>query len=195
MIEAPRWRALLLLILSVSVVEQGDGIERQLGDWTRVRRDDLRKVHPGWLALLAMCSTFATARDVALIANKSSRLDTLSQSELIKICKGQSQHWPDGKPVTFITRDPASPEMKLVVEKIYAMPKDEVSALIVNANHSRMSHPAIQVVDSDEELVKKVANTPGAIGLVDVYAITGSVKVLRIGGKLPLQPGYLLHGN
>lgn len=156
----------------------------------------MRKVYPGWLALLVIvCSTFAAARDVALIANKSTRLDALSQGELIKICKGQSQHWPDGKPVTFITRDPATQEMKLVVEKIYDMPKEEVSALIANANHNRMSHPAILVVDSDEELVKKVANTPGAIGLVDVYAITGSVKVLRIGNKLPLQPGYLLHGN
>jgi ABC-type phosphate transport system substrate-binding protein len=156
----------------------------------------LRKVHPGWLALLiVLCSTFAGARDVALIANKSNRLEALSQSELMKICKGQSQHWPDGKPVTLITRDPATPEMKLVVEKIYAMPKDEVASLIANANHNRMNHPAILVVDSDEELIKKVANTPGAVGLVDVYAITGSVKVLRIGDKLPLQPGYLLHGN
>ena len=154
------------------------------------------KLHPVWLTwLVVLCSTFAAARDVALIAHKSTRLDGLSQGELIKICKGQNLRWPDGKPITFITRDPATPEMKLVVEKIYAMPQDEVAALIANANHNRLNHPAILVVDSDEELVKKVENTPGAIGLVDVYAITGGVKVLRIGDKLPLQPGYLLHGN
>lgn len=61
--------------------------------------------------------------------------------------------------------------------------------------HNRINHPAIVVVDSDEELVKKVETTPGAIGSVDEYAITGGVKVLRIADKLPLQPGYLLHGN
>jgi hypothetical protein len=31
--------------------------------------------------------------------------------------------------------------------------------------------------------------------LVDVYSITGGVNVLKIGGKLPLEPGYSLHGN
>jgi len=85
--------------------------------------------------------------------------------------------------------------MRLVLEKIYAMPKEDVAALIASANHNRVSHPAIIVVDSDEALVKKVETTPGAVGLVDVYAITGGVTVLRVGGKLPLQPGYVLHGN
>ena len=35
----------------------------------------------------------------------------------------------------------------------------------------------------------------GAIGVVDVYAINSSVAVVKLGGKLPLEPGYLLHGN
>jgi len=43
--------------------------------------------------------------------------------------------------------------------------------------------------------VNKVASTPGAIGVVDVYSINSSVEVVKIGGKLPLEPGYLLHGN
>ena len=51
------------------------------------------------------------------------------------------------------------------------------------------------VVDSDEDLVNKVASIPGAVGVVDVYAINSSVSVVKIGGKLPLEPGYLLHGN
>jgi len=156
----------------------------------------LRSWHGVWLALIVVGgTTLAAARDMALISNKSNHVESVSVAELTKICKGQSQHWPDGKPVTFITRDPAAPEMKLVLEKIYSLPKEDVAALIANANHNRVNHPAIMVVDSDEALVKKVETTPGAVGLVDVYAITGSVTVLRVGDKLPLQPGYLLHGN
>jgi len=37
--------------------------------------------------------------------------------------------------------------------------------------------------------------TPGAIGLVDVYAINSSVKVLRVDGKLPFDAGYVFKGN
>jgi ABC-type phosphate transport system substrate-binding protein len=51
------------------------------------------------------------------------------------------------------------------------------------------------VATSDEDLVNRVASTPGAIGVVDVYSINSSVAVVKIGGKLPLEPGYLLHGN
>ena len=48
---------------------------------------------------------------------------------------------------------------------------------------------------SDEELLKTVEATSGAIGIVDVYSITSSVKVLRIDGKLPFDVGYPLKGN
>jgi ABC-type phosphate transport system substrate-binding protein len=58
-----------------------------------------------------------------------------------------------------------------------------------------MGHPAVMLVDSDEDLVNKVASIPGAIGVVDVYAINSSVAVVKLAGKLPLEPGYLLHGN
>jgi hypothetical protein len=40
-----------------------------------------------------------------------------------------------------------------------------------------------------------VDNTPGAVGIVDVYSINSSVKVLRIDGKLPFDVGYALKGN
>jgi hypothetical protein len=95
----------------------------------------------------------------------------------------------------FITRNPSLPEMKLLLDKVYGMPKDDVMELIASANHGRTSHPAIMVVDTDEDLVKKVESTPGALGLVDVYSISGGVTVLKVGGKLPLEPGYPLHGN
>ncbi|MGA8150252.1 MAG: substrate-binding domain-containing protein [Terriglobales bacterium] len=148
----------------------------------------------GVLMLLGWTTTSA-AKDIALIANKSNHVADVTAPELAKICKGQMSRWPDGKAVSLVTRDPASPEMKLVLEKVYELQKEEVTALIVAANHNRISHPAIVLADSDQDLVKKVESTPGAVGLVDVYAITGGVTVLRVSGKLPLEPGYMLHGN
>lgn len=85
--------------------------------------------------------------------------------------------------------------MKLLLEKVYEMPEAQVVELIATANHGRTNHPAILVVDSDEDLVNKVASIPGAVGVVDVYAINSSVAVLKLAGKLPLEPGYVLHGN
>jgi hypothetical protein len=85
--------------------------------------------------------------------------------------------------------------MKLLLQKVYEMSPDEVKAVIASANHGRSEHPAIILLGSDEDVVKKVETTPGAVGIVDVYAITGGVTVVHVAGKLPLEPGYLIHGN
>jgi len=140
-------------------------------------------------------ASLASARDFALVSNKSNALGGMTLAELVKVCKAQTNHWPDGKPVTFVMRSPSVPAMKVVLQKVYGMSESDVDGLIVNSNHGRFNHPAIVIATSDEELVNKVASVPGAIGLVDVYSINSSVVVVKIAGKLPLEPGYVLHGN
>lgn len=146
------------------------------------------------LFLVATVS-LAAARDLALVSNKANSLSTIALPDLVKICKGQTSHWPDGKSVTFIMRNPGTPEMKFFLERVYELSEAQVRDLIATANHGRTGHPAVMIVDSDEDLVNKVASIPGAVGVVDVYAINSSVAVIKVAGKLPLEPGYLLHGN
>jgi hypothetical protein len=144
---------------------------------------------------LAASVSLAAARDLALVSNKANSLSAIALPDLVKICKGQTSRWPDGKSVTFIMRNPGTPEMKFFLEKVYELPEAQVRDLIATANHGRAGHPAVMIVDSDEDLVNKVASIPGAVGVVDVYAINSSVAVVKVAGKLPLEPGYLLHGN
>ena len=146
------------------------------------------------LIFVLIGASLATARDLALVSNKSNAVGTITLSDLVKICKAQTSHWPDGKPVTFVMRSPSVPAMKVVLEKVYGMSESEVDGLIATSNRGRPSHPAILVATSDE-LVNKVASVPGAIGVVDGYSINSSVAVIKLAGKLPLEPGYLLHGN
>ena len=140
-------------------------------------------------------ASLASARDIALVSNKANPVGALTVPDLVRLCKAQTSHWPDGKPVTFVMRSPSVPEMKIILEKVYGMSENELNSLIVTSNRGRPAHPAILVATSDDELLNKVASTPGAIGVVDVYSINSSVAVVKIGGKLPLEPGYLLHGN
>ncbi len=144
---------------------------------------------------LAASVSLAAARDLALISNKANAVSAVTLPDLVKICKAQTTRWPDGKPVTFIMRAPSTPEMKLLLEKVYELPEIQVTELINSANHGRTNHPAILIVDSDDDLVNKVASIPGSVGVVDVYAINSSVAVVKLAGKLPLEQGYLLHGN
>jgi hypothetical protein len=40
-----------------------------------------------------------------------------------------------------------------------------------------------------------VQTTPGAVGFVDVYSINSGISVIKVDGKSPLEPGYVLHGQ
>jgi ABC-type phosphate transport system substrate-binding protein len=138
---------------------------------------------------------FAGARDLAVVVNRASRVQDLAMPDLVKICKGQTSRWPDGKTVSLVIRDPSLPEMKVALERIYRMSKEQVRTLMASVNHSGGDRPIIVIADSNEDLVKRVESAPGAAGLVDVYSITSGVSVVKIDGKLPLEPGYALHGN
>ena len=140
-------------------------------------------------------ASLASARDLALVANKANGARAITLSDLVKVCKAETSRWPDGKSVSVVLRAPSSPEMKVVLEKVYGMSQSEVAGLIVTSNQVHPSHPPFLVVTSDDDLVNKVASIPGAVGIVDVYSINSSVAVVKVAGKLPLEPGYLLHGN
>jgi PBP superfamily domain len=145
--------------------------------------------------LLAALSLPAAAKDVAVIVNRANPAKNLALSELAKICKVETRKWRTGRDITLVIREPESPEMALALKKVFGMEPEAVRALATASNAGAHEQPVIVIVDSDEVLVKAVATIPGAIGLVDVYSITGSINVLKIDGKSPLQPGYVLHGN
>jgi phosphate transport system substrate-binding protein len=145
--------------------------------------------------LLLISTSLASARDLALVSNKANGTKAITLPELVKICRGENNRWPDGKPVTLIMRSPTSPEMRVVLQKVYGLSEKGVADLIVSANHGRAGHPAILLVAADDDVINQVASLPGAVGIVDVYSINSSVAVLKVAGKSPLEPGYLLHGN
>ena len=66
---------------------------------------------------------------------------------------------------------------------------------VLSRTFIHMHAGTIVVADSDEAVQRFVANTRGAIGVVDLYSLTKNVRVLKIDGKLPVEQGYLLRGN
>jgi len=59
---------------------------------------------------LLVSASLASARDLALVSNKANTVGALNLTDLVKVCKAQTNRWPDGKPITFVMRTPASPE-------------------------------------------------------------------------------------
>lgn len=152
----------------------------------------LRGIFAAYLALFLTVSAFPAVKNMAIIASAGSKLSDVALADLVKFCKGTTKAWPDGKNFTIVMKDPDAPEMQGVVQKLFGGTPAEAKAAIAKLNEGR---PVVKIAQSDEELLRTVEATPGAVGIVDVYAINSSVKVLRVDGKLPFDVGYPLKGH
>jgi hypothetical protein len=141
-----------------------------------------------FLAAALLCSA-AQATQLAVVVDKANSTSALSSADLAKILKLSNAKWPDGKQVVLVLRGVPGAEMQLALQKLSNMSGDQVKDLL-NAHKG-----SILVVNSEQEVLKSVSTIPGAIGLVDVYSLTSGVNVLKVDGKLPLEPGYLLRGG
>ncbi len=142
-------------------------------------------------ALFLISSISAFARDIAMVVNKSSANKTVAAADINKMLKG-TKKWPDGKDLVIVMKDPTAAEMKVVIQKLFGQTPAEFKATVESANKTKK---VFVFQASDDAIIKTVDGTPNAVGLVDVYSITGAVSVVKLDGKLPLEPGYTLHGQ
>jgi ABC-type phosphate transport system substrate-binding protein len=140
-------------------------------------------------ALVLFAAPLGLARDLAIIVDKSNGSSMVTSDELEKLFKASLQKWPDGRKVKVFLSNPDSSDAQMVWQRVYKMTPEKIKSFVD-------THKAdIQVAGSDEIVLTLVANNPGAIGIVNVYSINSTVKVLKVDEKLPLERGYLLHGN
>jgi ABC-type phosphate transport system substrate-binding protein len=143
-------------------------------------------------AWILTASASPAVKNMAVVVSAGSKLTDLPLSDLVKLCKGTIKSWPDGKAFLLVVKEPEGAEMRSASLKLFGASGSDVTAVIAKLNEA---HTVVKIVESDEDLLRTVAATPGAVGIVDVYAINSAVKVLRVDGKLPFDLGYALKSN
>jgi ABC-type phosphate transport system substrate-binding protein len=150
-----------------------------------------------WIVCCLLLATLASAAiyaaDLAVIVHPGNPVRAMTLAEFAKVLKGKSATWPTGRNITVVMRDPGSPAMKFLVEKVMGVGADEAKSILTDP--SRRGSAPVVFAESDEEIVKLVGANSSAIGVVDVYNITGSVKVIKIDEKQPFDPGYALKSH
>jgi len=134
----------------------------------------------------------AGIKNMEVVVSAGNKISDFSLVELIKLCKGNQKTWGDGKNFVLVIKDPESPDLRVALQKLFGESGGEAKAAIAKVNEAR---PVVKIVSTDEDLLHTVEATPGAAGIIDVYAINSAVKVLRIDGKLPFDAGYAFKGN
>lgn len=115
---------------------------------------------------------------VAVIANKTAPDDTLSRAKLFDFYSGEKKFWSNKVPVVVYDLKPVG-ETKRAFYKLLGKTPSRMKSIWLKKLLMGESDPPVALI-SEEEMLKKVAVTPGAIGFVSDAKLTREVKIIII---------------
>ena len=148
------------------------------------------------VSLLGVAPRTAYAQEsepLTIVVNRSNPLTDMSLADLRRVFRGQRSRWSNGRRVTLVMRDPGAAERNAILQSLYGVAEVEYRRTYLQAVFSGESSDAPKTLSTTYGVLRFVYNVPGAIGYVRASDVdTASVKMLRIDGRLPGEPGYRL---
>ena len=126
---------------------------------------------------------------VAVIAHKSAPMDSIEKIKLLDFYTGDIRVWDDDRPVVVFDLKPRG-DVRNAFYKFLGKSSSRMKSIWMKKMLSGESDPP-ESMQSEEDILKKVATTPGAIGFVsqsivnkDVKTVNNDVKTLLVIAKV-----------
>lgn len=129
---------------------------------------------------------------IAIVAHPDLAVDDISLPELRRIFRGDRAFWAGGERVVLLVRTPEATEREIVLPRIYQMDEAEFRQFWLNRIFRDAVSTGPKMVADQETALQLVAALPGAITFVPAERVTPELRVVRVDGKLPGEPGYPL---
>lgn len=155
-----------------------------------MRRRALRRA--GLLALAGLASVTGWAADVAVVVHPSNPQSDISSADLVQILKMERQHWGAGGRIYVVLQESGTPEKTLVLRKLYRMKDAELKQHYLGKLYRGEIASFPRIAHSNAAARRLVSQAPNAISFIDAAAVDSTVKVMRIDGRRPGEPGYVL---
>jgi ABC-type phosphate transport system substrate-binding protein len=120
----------------------------------------------------------AAFSQVAVIAHKSVPIDNIEKSDLLDCYTGDKSLWSDDKTVIIFDLKQKG-EVRDAFYNFLEISPTRIKTIWMKRLLSGDADPP-EFLESEDEMLKKVASTPGAIGFVSQSAINEDVKILLI---------------
>lgn len=135
------------------------------------------------------------AADVAIVVHPDNPESNLQSDELVRILRQEQQRWKAGGRIYLIVQGSGSPARDVVLRRVFRMNDLELKQFWLSKLYRGEIAAFPRVAPTDAAVKRLVGLAPQALGFLDGSAVDGTVKVLRIDGRLPGQAGYLLAGT
>ena len=131
---------------------------------------------------------------LAVIVNPKNPTTNLTWHQLRSYLKLEQQFWPNKQRSTLFLRPSSSPEMQILLAKVYRMSANELRKYWVGKVFRGEIPAKPAVVPNAAAAGTRVHKVPGALTVVLADQTPEGVRVLTIDGKKPGDPGYPLVG-
>lgn len=129
---------------------------------------------------------------VAIVVHPATPVSDVTLPELRRIFRGEQSVWPGDERVVLLVRTPLPVERDVVLDRIYQMDETEFRQYWLGRIFRDATATGPRVVSDPETARQLVAALPGAISFLPADQVGPELRVLRIDGKLPGEPGYPL---
>jgi len=129
---------------------------------------------------------------LVIVVNRSNPIDDLSFAELRKVFLGNRSHWPNGRRITLVMREPGEPERDTILRDVCGMTDDQLKNHFLHGLYTGEILVSPKILSSATGVRKFIFNVPGAIGYLRIGDVDATVKVVRIDELLPEDKGYRL---
>jgi hypothetical protein len=128
---------------------------------------------------------------LAVVTSKERGVDDLSLYQLKRVYLGDKIQGPGGQYLLPLSRDPKGNERIGFDRSVLGMSPEQAARYWIDRK-IRGQSAAPKAVDPAAVVQRVIARLPGAIGYVRAHEVSPEVKVVRIDGKKPGDPGYAI---
>ncbi|MHB1173928.1 MAG: type 2 periplasmic-binding domain-containing protein [Sulfuriferula sp.] len=134
-------------------------------------------------ALLCLCVLYgANARAVTIIVNPSVTIASVSQNAVRSMFAMKLLQWPDGQPVRVFVLPDDNPLHRAFCKEVLDVYPYQLRQTWDRLVYSGTGQAPIEV-NSEEEMLKSVAHTPGALGYLKKIKPGERVRTLSVGNS------------
>lgn len=132
-------------------------------------------------------------RTLAVIVHKSNPTEELSLAELREYFLSERTSWPTKQKVRAVMIGPGTPERAALLQIALDMRREQdYQAHFLRAKFTEQALEQPRELQSSADVLRFVSNVPGALAYVPASEVDPAVKVVRVDGLAPGDPGYKL---
>ena len=131
--------------------------------------------------------------DIAVVVHPGVPVSALTFAEVRELLFGDRQYWTPDLRVTLVVRAPVAREREIVLRTIYQMTEAQFRQYWISKIFRAEAAGGPRIVYSNDEATGLVGALPGSVSFMDFTQVPKGLKVLRVDGHLPGEPGYRLH--